>query len=286
MNNLMEILLRSISLFIVSLVFIRLMGKRSLSKLDPIHYVSFTVIAIIAALISVRIITNLVYGFIALAVWIILPIALDFLSLKSKWVHDLVNGKPTILIKQGKIMEENLMQERITGEELLRDLRSKNAFNLADVEFAIMETSGDINVYLKSDRSPITAHDLNIKVAPRTEPQTVILDGSVINEPLSSLGLNQGWLKLQLENMGVTIDNVFIAQVDSSGELYIDLFDDAILIPQPKVKEMLYANFEKSQADLMKYMLETQDESARDMYSKNAEKLKVVMNKLEPYLLR
>lgn len=286
MNNLMEILFRSISLFILSLVFIRLMGKRSLSKLAPFHYISFIVVAIIAALISVKIITNLVYGFIALAVWIILPITLDFLSLKSKWIHDLINGKPTVLIKQGKVMEENLMQVRITGEELLRELRSKNAFNLADVEFAIMETSGDINVYMKSDKSPITAHDLKIKVAPQTEPQTVILDGVVINEPLSSMGLNQGWLKLQLENMGVTIDNVFIAQVDSSGELYIDLFDDSIPIPQPKVKEMLYANFEKSQADLMKYMLETQDESARDMYSKNAEKLKVIMNKLEPFLLR
>jgi hypothetical protein len=89
-----------------------------------------------------------------------------------------------------------------------------------------------------------------------------------------------------LENMGVSLDNVFIGQVDSSGDLYIDLFDDAVELPQPKVKEMLYANLEKTQASLMTFALETKDENAKVMYSKNAEKLKQLMTKLEPYLLR
>lgn len=286
MNNFTEILLRSLSLFILSLIFVRFMGKRNLSKLAPFHYISFSVVAIISALISVKIITNLVYGLTALIVWVMLPIIIDYISIKSKWVHDLVNGTPTVLIRQGKVMEDNLMQARITGDELLRELRSRDASNLADVEFAVMETTGDINIFKKADKSPITAHDLKIKVVPKKEPQTVILDGTVLNEPLTSMGLNQGWLKLQLETLGVTIDNVFIAQIDSSGELYIDLFDDSIQIPQPKVKEMLFANLEKSQADFMKYELETKDESARMMYSKNANKLKDIINKLEPFLLR
>jgi len=74
--------------------------------------------------------------------------------------------------------------------------------------------------------------------------------------------------------------------VDSSGDLYIDLFDDSIQLPQPKVKEMLYANLEKSQADLTTFALETEDEKAKTIYYKNAQKLKKVMEKLEPYLLR
>ena len=286
MNNLTEILLRSLSLFILSLIFIRFMGKRNLSKLAPFHYISFSVVAILSALISVKIITNLAYGLTALIVWVLLPIMIDFLSIKSKWVHDLVNGTPTVLVKQGKVMEENLMQVRLTGEELLRELRSKDASNISDVEFAVMETSGDINVFKKADKSPITPHDMKIKVAPQNQPQTVILDGTVLNDPLASIGLNQGWLKLQLENLGVAIDNVFIAQVDSSGDLYVDLFDDSIQIPQPKVKEMLFANLEKSQADFMKYGLETKDEGARAMYSENSQKLKEILIKLEPLLLR
>lgn len=261
------------------------MGKRSLSRITPFNFVTYLIIAVIVSLISVNIITNLAFGFIALGVWILFPIALDYLSLKSKWIHDWVNGKETILIKQGKIMEENLYQTRLTGEELLRNLRAKNIFNLADVEFAILEPTGDIDLLLKSDKKPITPHDIGRKVAPQSEPQTVILDGNVLYESLAALGLNQQWLKMQLETIGVSLDNVFIGQADSSGDLYLDLFDDSIQIPQPKVKEMLYANLEKSEADLMTYALETKDENAKNMYSKNADKLKQMMKKLEPYLL-
>jgi uncharacterized membrane protein YcaP (DUF421 family) len=281
-----QILLRSISLFFLTLILIRFMGKRNVSRMTPFSFVSYIVIAILAALISANMITNLAFGMVAMGVWVLLPIALDYLSVKSKWMHDLIQGRETVLVKHGKIMEENLMKTRLTGEELLRELRSKNAFSLADVEFAVMETTGDVNIFVKSDKKPITAHDLGQKVAPLTAPQTVILDGNIVNESLVSLGLNKEWLRIQLENMGVSLDNVFIGQVDSSGDLYIDLFDDAVELPQPKVKEMLYANLEKTQASLMTFALETKDENAKVMYSKNAEKLKQLMTKLEPYLLR
>ena len=280
------ILIKSISLFFLTLVLVRFLGKRSISRLTPFNFVSYIVIAVLAALISANIITNLAFGLITLLVWVLFPIILDYLSMKSKRIHDLINGKETVLIKHGKVMEESLLRARLTGEELLRELRNKNAFNLADVEFAVMETTGDINVYLKSDKKPVTAHDLGIKIAPQAEPQTVILDGNILNEPLSSLGLNKEWLGIQLENTGVSLDNVFIGQVDSSGDLYLDLFDDAIELPQPKVKELLNANLEKSQADLLSFALETEDENAKAMYSKNAERLKQLMDRLKPYLLR
>lgn len=285
MQNWIQILIRPLSLLFLVLVLIRIMGKRSISRMAPFNFVSYVVIAIIAALISVNIITNFAFGLISLGVWVLIPILLDYLSIKSKLIHDWVNGKETVLIKHGKIMEESLLQVRLTGEELLRELRSKNAFNLADVEFAVMEATGDISVYLKSDKKPVTAHDLGRKVAPQAEPQTVILDGNALDEPLSSLGLNREWLKVQLENLGVSIDNVFIGQVDSSGDLYVDLFDDVIETPQPKVKEMLYANLEKSQANLMTFALETKDENAKAMYSNNADKLKQLISMVEPYLL-
>ncbi len=286
MNEWIVILLRSIALFFLALILIRIMGKRQPARMNPFSFVNYAVIAIITALISLNVIKNLVLGLIALGIWVVLPIAVDFLAIKSKWVHDWVNGKATILVKDGKVMEENLIQVRYTGEELLRELRSKNAFNLADVEFAVMETTGDINVLLKSDKKPITPFDLGRKVAPQPESQTVILDGNMLNEPLSNLGLNQEWLNDQLERIGVSAANVFMGQVDGSGELYVDLFDDAMQVPKPKVKELVYANLEKARADLMSFALETKDNQAKDMYSKDAEKLKQVIEKLEPYLLR
>lgn len=281
-----QLAIRSVLLFFVLFLLIRLMGKKSIFRVTPFHFVSYIVIAVLTALLSVNIITNVSLGVITLGVWIILPIVLDYLSLKSKWIHDVVNGKPLVLIKHGKIMEDNLLDARLTAEELLREIRSKKVFNLADVEFAVMEDIGDVNVFTKAHKNPVSSYDLGIKVAPVAEPQTVVLDGNVLNESLASLGLTKEWLGSQLVAIGVSIDNVFLGQVDSSGELYLDLFDDAIQIPQPKVKEMLYANFEKLQADLMGFALETEDETAKKMYEANGEQLTQLMEKIKPYLLR
>lgn len=281
-----NILLRSVAFFIIVLILVRLMGKRQPAGLTPFNYVTYGVIAFITSLVILNVVNNIAFGLVALVVWTMLPIALDLAAMKSKWLHDWINGKPTTLIKQGKVMEENLAQVRLTGEELLRELRAKDVFRLADVEFAIMEPTGAVNVMLKADKKPLTPHDIGKQVSPQTEPQTVILDGNVMDESLANMGLNKNWLETQLAGIGVSLDNVFIGQIDTIGDLYVDLYDDAIQMPQPKVKELLYANLEKCQADLLTYALETKDTGAKDMYDKNAEKLEQLIKKLKPYLLR
>lgn len=286
MNTWIQVLIRSVSAFIILFASVRLMGKRNIAGITPFHMVGYIVPAVILALVSVNVVKNPILGLIPLMVWIIGIIALDYLSLKSKWAHDLIYGKETVLIKHGRIMEESLQKARLTGDELLRALRSKNAFSVADVEFAILEATGDINILLKSEKKPVTPNDLNIKTEPLTEPQTVILDGNILNESLASLGQNRDWIETQLEELDLSLDNVFIAQVDSSGKLYADLFDDSVSKPQPKVKEMLYAKLEKSQADLMTFTLETQNANAKVMYAENAKKLEELLKILEPYLLK
>ncbi|MCB2355566.1 DUF421 domain-containing protein [Clostridium estertheticum] len=286
MNSWLIILFNSIILFFLTLVVTRFMKKRNLSKVTPFEFISYVVIALIVTLISLDIIANIYFGLTALAVWSLMPIILDYASMKSKWIYNMINGKERVLIKDGKVMEDNLAKERMTGQEFLQELRSKKSFNLADVEFAVMETTGDINVSLKADKRPVTSYDLGIKVASRSEPQTVILDGNILNEGLTNSGLNRNWLKTELENKGVVLDNVFIGEVDSSGDLYLDLFDDVLQVPKSQNKEMLYASIQKSQADLMTFALETKNESAKSMYLRNAGELDKVMKKLEPYLLR
>lgn len=285
MKEWIEILIRSLGLFFLTFLFIRVMGKRNAAKMSAFQLVTYVVIAMLAALISVKVIESLRLGLLALGIWVVLPIIVDFFAVRSKVFHDFINGRETVLIKKGKVMEENLKMAKLTGEELIRELRSKNAFNLADVEFAVLETTGEINVTLKSNKQPVTPYDLESKVAPKAEPQTIILDGNILHDSLNNLGLNEGWLKTQLKGMGVDLTNVYIGQVDSSGDLYVDLFDDMIQIPQPSVKEMLYASLEKSQSDFTKYALETQDEKAKKMYAKHAEELECLMKKLQAYLL-
>jgi len=286
MDTWLILLFNSVILFFLTLILTRYMKKKSLSNATPFDFISYMIVAIIITLISLNVIPNIYFGLITLAVWAVTPIILDYAAMKSKWLYNIINGKERVLIKDGKVMEDNLSKERMTGQEFIQALRSKKAFNLADVEFAVMETTGDINVSLKADKKPITSYDLGQKVAPKTEPQTVILDGNMLNEGLTNIGLNQGWLRTQLENKGVDLENVFIGQVDSSGDLYLDLFDDMIQVPKTQIKEMLYASIQKSQADLMSFYLETENKAAKAMYLKNSEKLKKVMEKLEPYLLR
>jgi uncharacterized membrane protein YcaP (DUF421 family) len=281
-----SILIRAVSMLLLAFIIVRITGKRNITRMAPFFLFSYLIQAIILALISVNVIKNMVYGLVALITWFSITMLIEFLALKSKWIHDFVNGRETILIKHGKVMEENLLQTRLSAEELLRELRHKNAFNLSDVEFAVLETTGDISVFMKSDKKPVTAHDLGVKVAPQTEPQTIILDGNILNESLASLGFNLQWLMNQLSNLGITKDNVFIAQVNSTGELYVDLFDDALNVPKPTVREMLYATLEKGEADLQKFSLETKNKAAKLMYEVNSRKLKELREKLEPFLLR
>ncbi|MDR5587160.1 MULTISPECIES: DUF421 domain-containing protein [Clostridium] len=286
MDSWLILLFNSIILFFLTLVITKYMKKKTLSKATPFDFISYAVIAIIITLISLNIVNNIYFGLITLSVWALMPIILDYASMRSKWIYNLMHGKERVLVKNGKVMEDNLSKERITGQEFLQQMRLKKVFNLADVEFAVMETTGDINVSLKADKKPITPYDLGEKVAPKTEPQTVILDGNILNEGLTNAGLNRGWLTTQLEIKGVILENVFLGQVDSSGDLYIDLFDDMIQVPKTQIKEMLYASIQKSQADLISFSLDCDNEDAKTMYSQSAKKLEKTIKKLEPYLLR
>ena len=286
MDTWLIILFKSIILFFVAILITRYMKRKILARATPFDFISYSVVAVLIPLISLGIISNFYFGIITLVIWAVMPLLLDLASMKSKTIYNLLHGKERVLIKNGKIMEDNLSKERITGQEFLQIMRSKNAFNLSDVEFSLLETNGDINVSLKADKKPVTSYDLGKKVPQKSEPQAVILDGNILNESLTNAGLNKGWLNTQLEAQGVPLESVFLGQVDSSGDLYLDLFDDMIQIPKSQVKDMLYASLLKCQSDLMSYSLDTDNEEAKNMYSKNAKKLEELINKLEPYLLR
>lgn len=286
MDTWLIILFKSIILFFIAILITRYMKRKTLARATPFDFISYSVVAVLIPLISLGIISNFYFGIITLVIWAVMPLLLDLASMKSKTIYNLLHGKERVLIKNGKIMEDNLSKERITGQEFLQIMRSKNAFNLSDVEFSLLETNGDINVSLKADKKPVTSYDLGKKVPQKSEPQAVILDGNILNEGLTNAGLNKGWLNTQLEAQGVPLESVFLGQVDSSGDLYLDLFDDMIQIPKSQVKDMLYANLLKCQSDLMSYSLDTDNEEAKNMYSKNAKKLEELINKLEPYLLR
>ncbi len=181
-------------------------------------------------------------------------------------------------------MEDNLKKERYTADELLELLRRKDVFQVADVEFAVLEPTGDLSVLLKKENRPITPKDIGLKTPNEKEPQTVIMDGVVLDEPLSTAGKNRRWLETELDKLNVSIENVYLAQVDTYGQLTVDLFDDKIKVASPQEKPLLLAMIKKCQADLELFSLATESEEVKKMYHHNALKIEKVKNKLTPYL--
>ena len=279
------VILRSVFILIILFAITKWLGKRQISQLSFFEYIAGMTIGDIAAQVSTGLDSKFFHGVFAILIFAVVPFLTGILSLKNKTARDFFEGKSTVLIKDGKILEDNLKKEKYTSDELLELLRGKDAFSVADVEFAVLEPSGELNVLLKKDRQPLTAKDIGLKVANEKEPQTVIMDGNVLDEPLSASGHNRAWLHSELEKLGVVIENVFLGQVDSYGQLTIDIYNDKLQMPSPQHKPLLLASLKKCHADLELFSLETKSKSASEMYSKNAKQIEKILNKVT-YLLK
>jgi uncharacterized membrane protein YcaP (DUF421 family) len=269
----LDVFLRALLFLIILFLVTKLLGKKQLSQLSYFEYVVGITTGSIGAEVITGLERSITVGIIGVVTTAALPFIVGFISLKSKKFRDLVEGKGTIFIKDGKIMEDNLKKERYTTDELLELLRKKDAFQVSDVEFAVLEATGDLSVMLKKENQPLTAKDLNLVVASVKEPQTVIMDGEILDEPLATIGRSRGWLHTELEKLGVTIENVFLGQINSYGELTVDLFDDILQVPSPQERPLLLSTMKKCQADLELFALGTENKEAKQIYEKNSEKL-------------
>lgn len=279
-----QILLRSLGSLIVLFTFTRILGKKQISQLSFFEYVMGITLGELAGFISTDIERHYFLGLLAMTVWFVVPFGLEMLTLKSRLLRRWFEGKGRVVVKEGKVLEDNLKKERLTADELLEQLRAKNVFRMADVEFAVMESSGELSVLLRPDKQPLTPSDMNMKKVNEVEPQIVIIDGKIMEEPLATIGLNPGWLKTELEKIGVTAENVFLAQVDAYQQLYVDLYDDNLKVPLPQGKALLYACLKKIEADLELFALSTRSPDAKAMYGSCARKMASVVADLKPIL--
>ncbi|WP_174613071.1 DUF421 domain-containing protein [Virgibacillus ihumii] len=280
----LEVIIRSLSLLVALFFITKMLGKKQMSQLDIFQYITGIVIGSIVATHATDLNTQFEYAFIALLVWFLVPFGVELLSLKSKRVRDFTQNKGTVFIQNGKIMEDNLKKERFSTDDLLEELRDNNFFRAADVEFAILEPTGKLNVLPKKEHQPVTNKDLGLKPAPEKEPQTVIMDGKALMEPLTNASLNTNWLETELEKLNVSIENVFLGQVDSSGQLTVDLYDDMINVPSPSEKPLLLASMKKCQADLELFSLATENQQVKEMYERNSQRMAETINMIEKYL--
>lgn len=280
----LEVVWRTVFAVVVLFFLTKLLGKRQVSQLSFFEYITGITVGSLAAYISLDTDKTWHLGVIALIVWVVFSLGIEFLQMKSKKARDFIDFKSTVLIKDGKILEDNMKKERLTTDELLGELRKKDVFNVADVEFAIMETDGAINVLLTRENQPLTPKHLGVKVAPEQETQAVIMDGEIMDEPLDALGLTRGWLMGELEKLNLSPENVYLAQVDSYGELTVDLYTDSVEVPQTQEKPQLYALLKKCEADLELFSLSTNNEQAKKMYGQCSEQLQGLLKQLKPFV--
>jgi len=279
------VILKSLLLLTILFTLTKILGAKQISQMNIFEYISGIVLGGIVAIQTFDPESNVGYGIIAMLIWFIVPYGVEYISLKSKTFRNFTQGKSIVFIQDGKIMEDNLKKVGYSTDDLLEKLRDKDIFLVSDVEFAVLEPSGSLNVLPKKENLPLTPKDLGIKVKPEKEPQTVIMDGKMLLEPLANLSLSKNWLETELAKLNVSIENVFLGQADNDGQLTVDLYDDKIAVPSPSEKPLLLASMKKCQADLELFALATENEEAKQIYEKNSRKMQEAIDKITPYLI-
>lgn len=196
------------------------------------NYVSGITIGAIAAVLVIDSNVSIPNGVLALVGWSAITILLGFIDIKSKKARTFIEGEPRILIKKGHIMEKELRKVRLDIDALNALLREKNIFSVTDVDYAIFETDGKLSVMKKEQKQPLNRSDIGLQqTTPNIYPISteVIADGRIITSNLQKLNLNTQWLEQQLQLLGVrSISDVFYAEVQKDGTLYVDNKNDVL----------------------------------------------------------
>ena len=212
-------LIRTIVLYLLVLLVMRLMGKREIGQLQPFELVISIMIADLASIPMSDVGVPIFNGIIPILGLLVMHLLISFCNLKSIKFRGVICGKPSILIYRGKLMK-SYEKERYTINELQERLRGKDVFNIGDVEYAILETSGEINVILKPEKRNPTLSDLNIKAQYEGIAYDLVLDGVIQYENLKKLNKDYSWLKGQVKKFGFNPEQALVVTIDADGQIY------------------------------------------------------------------
>lgn len=218
----MVIVFRVLILYIFVIIAMRIMGKRQIGELQPYELVTAIMLSELAALPMQDAGIPLIYGIIPIITLVILEVLSSYLSLKFQPFRKIVCGVPSIIIKDGKVIESELRKQRFNLDDLMEELRLIGYIDFSDIQYAIMETSGKISVVPKYSQTLVTKEDLNLSQANPSLPISIILDGKINYQNLRISGHDENWIieKLKKENIKNPND-VFIAIIDSNKNLFI-----------------------------------------------------------------
>jgi uncharacterized membrane protein YcaP (DUF421 family) len=223
--DVLEMIYRTTGAFVALLILARFLGKKQLSQLTFFHYITGIAFGSIAAEIAGQTDVKFMEGLTALIWWALLTMLASYISLKSSNLRIVLDDQPAIVIKEGAIMENAMKKEKLHVNDLMMMLREQSIFTLQDVHYAILETNGQLSVMKKITQQGATKQDVKASTtAPKYLPTELISDGKVMEKNLTELSLTEEWLMQELRKKGVeSADQVFIAQVQDDGTLFVEL---------------------------------------------------------------
>lgn len=220
------ILIRTVILYAVILFVMRIMGKAELSKMSPFQLIVSFMIAELAAIPIESTDVSMINGVTAIFTLLFLQVLISFLSLKSEKLKNLFSGKPSVLIENGDLNQAELKKQRITINDLMEQLRIGGCPSISDVEYAIMESNGDLSIIPKADKKPLTPSDMMLEKERETMPVVLITDGIVYEKNIVSAGWTKQQLSDALASHGIDdSSDVFLAFCDDSSQLHIFMSD-------------------------------------------------------------
>lgn len=207
-------------IYLVVLIVMRLMGKREISQMQPFELVIAIMIADLASVPMADTGIPIFNGIIPILALLLFQLIISLINLKSITLRKIICGKPRMLIYRGKIDEKALKKEKITINELQERLRQNNIFSIGDVEYAILETSGQISVIQKPEKRTTIPEDFHILPDYEGIPYDLIIDGKVMHENIQAIGRDERWLKKEVEKFKIKPEEALIVTYDGKGQIF------------------------------------------------------------------
>lgn len=227
--TLWEIFLRTTIAFILLYILCRILNKKLIAQMTFFDFVAGITIGSIVASSLLMTDVPIVIGMVALILFCLYTYITNVIAIKSLRGRKILESEPTYVIKDGQILEDGLKKALMTMDSLLTSLRKKGVFNIDEIETALLETDGTISILKKPPYLPATQKDVNILQLSRGVGQAFIIDGKVLKKSLQLLGKDYDWVRnVLMDNNIEKIDDVFFAQIDNNGLIYIDRREDLV----------------------------------------------------------
>lgn len=211
------VFIRAIILYVVIIFAIRLMGKKQIGEFQPSELVITILVSNIATLPIEDLNVPMSMGIIPILSLVSLDVIMSMATMKSSFLRKIVSGSPKIIIQNGKIDQKMLKDLRFTVDDIFEAMRGQQIFDISEVEFAIVETTGSISFYQKPDYQTVTAKDMKIQNKIKNPPQLIIESGKLIDNSLASIKKGTGWLYGILSDNNISVSDVFILTADETG---------------------------------------------------------------------